>query len=477
MIWMLEGEIRQLQIRINQLEGSVLPQLISRLTRLEEPTGENATDPLPAGDSGSFAGASSNDAVAARAAPPFKLVLGERNQGISPAVAAALVGGPLHALLNRSCAAERSGAGSPAACGAGSFESSESAVGIKHRRHRDTHRLTGPAASADAARIDTAAAADLNRGEHDAGADAEVGAGVATAAVAGVGGVRLPHKRARVRGSRSPDRSADAACEASAAPHAVFGIDGDGGARSDRCAAAARGTVSVGPSAANSSRNSNLATATASGAWSSRPRRAAGLAAAAAIRIASVLEIEAAFAGCSRYDDTGSRDAGSDADGSSSDGSSSDDDGSSTESESESADGGEADDQTGSSNSSSVTHGRNSPAGGPARKRRVPARGGSAAAPGAGGVRKVPGHTCPHCGLGCASPNKLPRHIRTHTGEKLHACSQCEATFAQAENLRQHERSVPAGERPHACSHCEAAFAQVGSLRRHVRAVHFGERR
>jgi len=109
MIWALKGEIRQLQLRIDQLEGDVLPQLVARLTWLEGAAGRSASAATPVDNYGTFPSSRSNDAVAVRTAPPVKLVLGERNLGLPPVVAAALVGGPLHSLLNRSCAAERSG--------------------------------------------------------------------------------------------------------------------------------------------------------------------------------------------------------------------------------------------------------------------------------------------------------------------------------------------------------------------------------
>jgi len=493
MIWALKGEIRQLQFRIDQLEGDVLPQLIARLTRLEGAAGRSASAATPADNSSSSASSRPNDAVTARAAQPFKLMLGERNLGLPPAVAAALSAGPLHLLLNRSCAAERSrgSLGATAASGAGFSESCGSAVGSKRRRHHDVQHQIRPAAGADGACVD-AIGSGLVCGACDAGAAHEAGTGVAAVAIVGAGAVLRPHKRARVRGIHSPASAEGDVRGAGASSHAgsIASFDGDGGDLSAQTAVVTSSSVSAGSAAEILARPATPATAGVGSTLITRPRRAAGLAAAAAIRASSALETGASLHGrCSSGDVRSSGGANGDGDGSisaedgdrtqSSDGHG-DAETSSTDSDDESADEAatcdEADDHAGNnsggryersgSGSASVA------AGMPGRR----ARGSAAAAASVGGASKARSHLCPHCGRGFPFPSSLTRHIRKHTGEKPYACTQCDVAFTASSSLRTHERAVHTGERPFACTQCEAAFTRSGFLRTHERAVHAGER-
>ena len=53
-------------------------------------------------------------------------------------------------------------------------------------------------------------------------------------------------------------------------------------------------------------------------------------------------------------------------------------------------------------------------------------------------------------------------------GLKPHACSHCEATFAEAGHLKQHLSAVYLGLKPYACSHREATFCFGGRPQRHL---------
>ena len=59
-----------------------------------------------------------------------------------------------------------------------------------------------------------------------------------------------------------------------------------------------------------------------------------------------------------------------------------------------------------------------------------------------------------------------------HEQRRDHACSQCDAAFGTAGNLRTHVGTVHEKRRDHACSQCDAAFGEASKLSRHVRTVH-----
>uniref|UniRef100_A0A8C7GVG9 C2H2-type domain-containing protein n=1 Tax=Oncorhynchus kisutch TaxID=8019 RepID=A0A8C7GVG9_ONCKI len=50
---------------------------------------------------------------------------------------------------------------------------------------------------------------------------------------------------------------------------------------------------------------------------------------------------------------------------------------------------------------------------------------------------------CMFCNKGFSSPQKVEIHQRVHTGEKPYSCTQCQMRFAQACNLKRHQRVLP----------------------------------
>jgi uncharacterized Zn-finger protein len=81
---------------------------------------------------------------------------------------------------------------------------------------------------------------------------------------------------------------------------------------------------------------------------------------------------------------------------------------------------------------------------------------------------------CPICNHGATHKSHLRLHMRTHSGERPHACTQCEKTFTRGSQLTIHLRTHT-GERPYKCKSCEKAFYSVSKLKRHEH-VHSLER-
>jgi len=476
MISALLDKNRQLKHRVSQLEGDVLPQLIARLTRLEraagEPASASASASAVAPGGSSSAGSCSSAASSARAAS-LPLELGARNLELPSPVAAAYFGAASPSPLSDLAAS--GGSSSASSAGAtGKGISAHPAVGAKRGRQ------VLAAAAADGASSGAAADAGF---DCDSGPRFEEGDSDYECSAAAPVAVPRPTKRMRLQGGRScvPAEYGAAGAAAVAATRAESNVvDGD----SERECAASMSNADVGM--AQTADASRGAAAASLAAAAPRPGRTAAHAAAAAVR-ETFDPSRAAMGGGAGSAGADSDRAGDSADSSSSGHSSSssnssreeDDDTSSPRSDA----GAGADDDGGSGSGRSRRSGRGG-RGGIAGSRRPQsaaalggaARDGEAAAAGGRFTVHASSHACPHCGREFGRKSILAIHIRTHTGERPYACTQCKAAFAQSSHLRTHERVVHAGERPYACNKCQAAFAHSGDLRRHEGGVHAGEK-
>ncbi|RVE43794.1 hypothetical protein evm_011565 [Chilo suppressalis] len=86
-------------------------------------------------------------------------------------------------------------------------------------------------------------------------------------------------------------------------------------------------------------------------------------------------------------------------------------------------------------------------------------------------------YMCPVCGRQFAT-NKLAAHLRAHAGagHKAHACGSCARSFATHRALASHSLTHAPPARDHRCPRCPAAYQHPQSLRKHLRQRHAGAR-
>ena len=83
-------------------------------------------------------------------------------------------------------------------------------------------------------------------------------------------------------------------------------------------------------------------------------------------------------------------------------------------------------------------------------------------------------HRCTECGRCCFTRHHLAVHRRSHSGEKTFECTVCSKRFTMSGHLVAHSR-IHSGEKPYKCHVCEKAFSLSSHLHVHMR-VHTGDK-
>ncbi|XP_052281231.1 zinc finger protein 558-like [Dreissena polymorpha] len=81
-------------------------------------------------------------------------------------------------------------------------------------------------------------------------------------------------------------------------------------------------------------------------------------------------------------------------------------------------------------------------------------------------------HACDVCGKAFSTSSSLNTHRRIHSGEKPHECGVCGKRFTASSNLYYHKMTHNK-DKPHKCSLCNKSFPTPGDLRSHM-YVHNG---
>ena len=89
-------------------------------------------------------------------------------------------------------------------------------------------------------------------------------------------------------------------------------------------------------------------------------------------------------------------------------------------------------------------------------------------------VKHTVGKLCLLCNNVIKNSSNFISHLRTHSGEKPHACNLCSQRFVKSTHLHRHKRSHT-DEKPFCCDVCQNKFTSKDHLVIHTR-IHSGER-
>merc|ERR1719188_2452778 len=76
---------------------------------------------------------------------------------------------------------------------------------------------------------------------------------------------------------------------------------------------------------------------------------------------------------------------------------------------------------------------------------------------------------CQQCGKVFAKMSKLTQHMKTHSPEDhyKHPCDICGKKFTRPQHVIRH-KLLHTGEKPHACPNCDKSFAREDKLKHHL---------
>ena len=80
---------------------------------------------------------------------------------------------------------------------------------------------------------------------------------------------------------------------------------------------------------------------------------------------------------------------------------------------------------------------------------------------------------CNQCDFASSRASNLRTHMKTHSGENSNKCNQCGYASSHAGHLRTHLKTH-SGEKPNKCNQCDFVSSQAGNLKKHMK-THSGE--